>query len=225
MYHFDTLAFSVYPYIALTVFVLGHSYRYLNHPYHWNAKSSELLDKDSLKYGIFLFHAGIIVTFFGHLTGLLTPQDFLDRVGISAEFHEFVALSVGMVVGSLAFVGLILLLSRRLTRPRIRRTTSLNDFIVVALLLFVVTMGTFNAFFMHFDVLHSIAPWIQGIVTLRPDPELMRPVPWTYKAHILAALTLLGFSPFTRLVHIWSVPLTYLYRRFIVFRRREAQFS
>lgn len=224
MYSLNTLAFLVYPYIVLTVFVLGHGYRYLTQPYHWNARSSELLDKASLRYGILLFHWGIIVTFLGHLSGLLTPQPLLDRIGISAEMHEFVALSVGMVVGSLAFIGLVLLLSRRLTRPRIWGISSANDFVVVVLLLFVVALGTFNAFFMRYDVLYSIAPWIQGVVILRPDPELMRPVPWTYKVHILAALTLLGFSPFTRLVHIWSVPVTYLYRRFIVFRRREVEF-
>ena len=102
--------------------------------------------------------------------------------------------------------------------------SSANDLVVVVLLLFVVTMGTFNVFFSRYDVLYSIAPWIQGIVTLRPNPELMQPAPWTYKVHILAALTLLGFSPFTRLVHIWSVPVTYLYRTFIVFRRREVEF-
>ena len=85
MYSFNTLAFLVYPYIVLTVFVLGHSYRYMTRPYQWNARSSELLDKESLRYGILLFHWGIIVTFFGHLSGLLTPQPFLDRIGISAE--------------------------------------------------------------------------------------------------------------------------------------------
>jgi nitrate reductase gamma subunit len=223
MFSFNTLAFLVFPYVVLTVFILGHAYRYRTDMYHWNSRSSEILDKGSLKIPVVIFHYGIIVTFLGHLTGLLTPQWFLDRWGISAEVHEFVALSVGMVIGAMALIGLILLLARRLTVPRIFVTSSINDLAVLVLLIIAVGLGTFNAFFPSYDVLHSVAPWIQGIVTLGPDPELMRPVPWTYKVHILAAFTVLGFSPFTRLVHIWSVPLQYLFRRHVIIRRRELQ--
>jgi nitrate reductase gamma subunit len=222
---FNMLAFVVYPYLALTTFVVGHPYRYFTDPYNWNSKSSELLDKDSLKYGITIFHWGIIVTFLGHLSGLLTPQYILDAVGINAEIHAFIAVAVGIVVGSLAFVGLILLLGRRLTRRRIFAHTATNDFVTLALLLFVVTAGLYNALFGGdgTSVLYTVAPWIRGILTLTPDPNLMVAVPWTYKVHILGALTLLGFSPFSRLVHIWSAPFPYLIRRYIVFRRRVAE--
>jgi nitrate reductase gamma subunit len=50
----------------------------------------------------------------------------------------------------------------------------------------------------------------------------MREVPLSYKVHVLSALALLGFSPFSRLVHIWSIPIFYLIRRPIVFRRHPA---
>ncbi len=225
MWSFDTIAFLVFPYVMLTIFVVGHSYRYLSDPFHWNSKSSELLDKGSLRIGILIFHWGIIFTFFGHFFGLLTPQWFLDRLGITTEIHEEASILVGIVIGIMAFVGLILLLGRRVINPRITVTSSPNDILVVALLLFVVGWGTFNALFMRYDVVHSIAPWIRSIITFSPDPDLMVPVPWTYKVHILAALALLGFSPFTRLVHIWSVPVTYLIRRFILFRRRVVEIS
>lgn len=219
---FNMLAFVVYPYLALTTFVVGHPYRYFTDPYNWNSKSSELLDKDSLKYGITIFHWGIIVTFLGHLSGLLTPQWFLDKLGINAEIHEFMAIAVGIVVGSLAFVGLILLLARRLGRKRIFVHTSANDFVTLGLLLFVVAAGLYNALLGGYgkQVLYTVAPWIRSILTLTPDPKLMADVPWTYKVHILGALTLLGFSPFSRLVHIWSAPFPYFIRSYIVFRRR-----
>jgi nitrate reductase gamma subunit len=87
-------------------------------------------------------------------------------------------------------------------------------------LVFVVFLGTYNSYFKRFDVLYTIAPWIRSIVTFTPDPHLMNSVPWSYKIHILAAFTLLAFSPFTRLVHIWSVPVTYFLRPYISFRRR-----
>ncbi len=225
MWSFNIIAFLVYPYLMLTLFVVGHSYRYFADPFRWNSKSSELLDKGSLRIGILIFHWGIIFTFFGHFFGLLTPQWFLDKFGITAHIHETAAISVGMVIGTMASIGLVLLLGRRLLKPRILVTSSLNDIIVLLMLLFVVGWGTFNAFFMRYDVIYTIAPWIRSIVTFSPDPELMRPVPWTYKVHILSALALLGYSPFTRLVHIWSVPITYLVRRFILFRRRVVEIT
>jgi nitrate reductase gamma subunit len=225
MWSFNMIAFLVYPYIALTIFVVGHSYRYLADAFRWNSKSSELLDKGSLRIGILMFHWGIIFTFVGHFFGLLTPQWFLDKFGITAHIHETAAISVGMVIGTMASIGLALLLGRRLVKPRILVTSSLNDIIVLLMLLFVVGWGTFNAFFMRYDVIYTIAPWIRSIVTFSPDPELMRPVPWTYKVHILSALALLGYSPFTRLVHIWSVPIAYLVRRFILFRRRVVEIT
>lgn len=217
---FHTLAFLVFPYIALTIFVVGHSYRFLTDRYHWNSKSSELLDHDSLKYGVILFHWGIIFTFLGHFFGLLTPQPFLDKLGISSGLHEFIALYTGMLFGFMALIGLILILRRRFKNPRIKATSSTNDLVLLVLLVFVVFAGTYNSFFERYDVLYTIAPWIRSIITFDPDPDLMREVPWTYKIHILAALTLLAFSPFTRLVHIWSVPVKYSLRPYLSFRRR-----
>ena len=216
----NTLGFLVYPYVALTVFVVGHTYRYVTDRHHWNSRSSELIDKESLKYGITLFHWGIIFTFLGHFFGLLTPQDWLDRAGITADIHHTVAIGSGMLFGCMALIGLAILLWRRSTRPRVYINSSLNDFVVLLLLLVVVTLGTYNTFFPRGDVLYTVAPWIRSIVTFRPDSSLMADVPWSYKIHILAALTLLGYSPFSRLVHIWSIALTYLIRPYISFRRR-----
>ncbi len=217
---FSKLVFQVFPYIALTVFVVGHSYRYYTDRYHWNSKSSELIDRDSLKVGITMFHWGIIFTFFGHFFGLLTPQNFLNKLGITAGMHEFVALYTGMLFGTMSFVGLLILLRRRLGKDRVHATSSTNDIALLILLVIVVFLGTYNSYFKRFDVLYTIAPWIRGIVTLNPDQGLMAPVPWSYKIHILLALALLAFSPFTRLAHIWSVPVTYFLRPYISVRRR-----
>ncbi len=101
---------------------------------------------------------------------------------------------------------------------RVRAGTSSIHFATLILLLIAIGTGFYNVVFVRYDILGSVAPWIRSIVALRPDPALMEPVPLSYKIHILFALAVLGFSPFTRLVHIWSVPLTYLIRRFIVFR-------
>jgi nitrate reductase gamma subunit len=218
----NTLAFLVFPYVMLTVFFLGHSYRYLTDRFDWNAKSSELLEKEGLRYGVFLFHWGMIFTLLGHFFGLLTPQWLLDVVGITAEIHDVVAINTGRLFGLMTLSGLIMLFRRRITNARVRSTGSMNDLVVLASLFIVVLFGTYNTFFAHYDVLYSIAPWIRGIVIFTPDPDLMVPVPWSYKIHILGAFTVLGFSPFTRLVHIWSLPVSYLFRPYLSFRRRAA---
>lgn len=218
----NTLAFLVFPYLMLTVFVVGHSYRYCTDRFYWNAKSSELLEKETLRFGIVLFHWGMIFTFVGHFFGLLTPQWLLDTVGITAEIHDFVAVNTGRLFGLMTLIGLIILVRRRVTNARVRSAGSINDLVVLTLLSVVVFLGTYNTFFARYDVLYSIAPWIRSIVTFTPDPELMLPVPWSYKIHILGAFTILGYSPFSRLVHIWSLPVTYMVRPYLSFRRRAA---
>jgi nitrate reductase gamma subunit len=223
----NTLAFLIFPYLALATFVVGHMYRYVVDPYGWNTKSSELLDKKGLKFGVTIFHWGIIFTLLGHGAGLLIPQKYWDAVGINSQAHTLFATYSGFIVGAAALLGLALLIYRRISKDRIFATTSLNDFVTLGLLFFVVATGFTNVIgglYQHFDILNTIAPWLRGILTLTPDASLMLEVPLRFKVHILAVLTLLGFSPFSRLVHIWSVPITYLFRRWIIFRRREAIF-
>lgn len=217
----NTFAFVVFPYIVLAVFTLGHFYRYLKDPLRWNARSSEVLEKRVLKYGSVVFHYGILGTLAGHTGGLLIPQRLFDAVGIDAGTHTQIAYYSGVAVGLAAVVGAALLLWRRLTRPRLLAVTSKNDFATLILLLWVAGAGLFNVFFGDFHVLDTVAPWIRGIITLHPDPRLMDPVPFGYKLHIFSAFILLGFSPFSRLIHIWSAPFIYPFRRMLVYRKYE----
>lgn len=216
------LVFTVFPYICLVTFVVGHSYRYVIDRYAWNAHSSEFLEKKSLFWGSVLFHAGIVLTFVGHAGGLLIPQRYFDLVGIDSQMHLSIAHYTGEVVGISAFAGCLLLLWRRLSNRRVRLAGTLNDLITLGALSLVLATGVYNVFFGGYDVLYTVAPWIRGIVTFSPDPDLMRPVPLSFKIHVTAAWALLGFSPFSRLVHIWSVPVFYFFRRWIVFRRHPA---
>jgi nitrate reductase gamma subunit len=215
-----SLLFTVYPYICLTIFVVGHSYRYLTDRYGWNARSSELLEKKALFPGIVLFHWGIVFTFLGHAGGLLIPQRLLDLFGFQSQTHLTVALWSGLIVGSASVVGAALLLVRRAKNARIRAAGTRNDIVTIAALGMVTGVGLYNVIFGHYNVLYTVAPWIRGIVTFTPDAQLMREVPLSYKIHVIAAWTLLGFSPFSRLVHIWSAPIFYFFRPPIVNRRR-----
>lgn len=219
---FNTLAFMVFPYIALTLFVVGHAYRYATDLYKWNAKSSQMLESETLAYGTTIFHWGIILTFIGHAGGLLIPQSLYDAVGIDGQAHSAIAYYSGLAVGTLTVLGLAILIVRRVLYRRVRTRTSANDFFLLLFLLLVTGIGTYNVFFGHYYLLDTVAPWIRSIVIFRPEPELMIPVPFSYKLHIITAFALLAYSPFTRLVHIWSVPVYYLYRSLIVFRGKPA---
>ena len=213
------LAFTVLPYLCLTVFIVGHAYRYVTDRYSWNARSSEFLEKNTLNYGSVLFHWGILGTLLGHTGGLLIPQRVFDLVGISSEVHLLIAYWSGLLVGIVAFVGSAILLWRRLTNKRVKASGTANDLVTISGLAIVIGLGLYNVIFGHYNVLHSVAPWIRGILTLRPDAGLMRDVPMSYKIHIISALALLAFSPFSRLVHIWSAPVFYFVRRRILYRR------
>jgi nitrate reductase gamma subunit len=217
-----TLVFTVFPYLCLTTFVVGHAYRYVTDRYNWNARSSEFLEKKALFAGSVIFHWGIVLTFFGHAGGMLIPQSYFDLVGIDDQAHLAIAHWSGLAVGLAAFVGILLLLWRRLTHPRVRAVNTVNDTVTVLALLFVITTGLYNVLFGHHNVLYTVAPWIRGIVTFTPDATLMHGVPFSFMLHVTAAWALLAFSPFSRLVHIWSAPLFYFFRRWILFRRHPA---
>jgi nitrate reductase gamma subunit len=214
-----TLLFTVFPYLCLATFVVGHAYRYSTDRYGWNARSSEFLEKRNLFWGAVLFHVGIILTFVGHAGGLLIPQKIFDAFGIDSRMHLFIAHWSGAVVGLAAFAGGLLLLWRRVAHLRVRAAGTTNDLVTICFLTLVIGLGIYNVFFGDHNVLTTVAPWIRGIVFFQPDPTLMRPVPLSFKIHVTAAWALLAFSPFSRLVHIWSAPVFYLLRPRIVFRR------
>ncbi len=220
----QVFVFEVFPYLCLTVFAVGHAFRYVTDRYGWNARSSEFLEKKRLRIGSVLFHWGILGTLLGHAGGLLIPQTLFDRVGFDSRAHLFVAYWSGLLVGLAALAGSVVLLWRRAAHPRVRAAGTLNDLITMAGLALVVGLGVYNVVFGHFNVLDTVAPWIRGILILRPDAALMAGVPWSYKLHILSALALLAFSPFSRLVHIWSAPVFYLFRHPILFRK-HARFA
>ena len=216
-----TLLFTVFPYICLATFVVGHAYRYVTDRYAWNARSSEFLEKKTLFWGSVLFHVGIIFTFIGHAGGLLIPQKYYDLVGIDSETHLAIAHWSGEVVGIAALAGCLLLLWRRVSIPRVRLAGSGNDIFTLAALNLIIATGVYNVFWGNYNVLDSVAPWIRGIVFFSPDAELMRPVPLSFKIHVTTAWALLGFSPFSRLVHIWSAPVFYIMRPPILFRKKR----
>ncbi|MDU2065852.1 MAG: respiratory nitrate reductase subunit gamma [Sporomusaceae bacterium] len=215
----------LYPYIALTLFVVGHIYRYSSDPLGWTAQSSQLLEQKKLKWGSFLFHFGIVAVLGGHIAGLLVPKAFFDGIGISNELYHQGAIYGGGPVGLIAFAGMVLLALRRFGNDRILAVSSVSDRLIVLLLLGEILLGigaTFSNLFdaSHFDYRQTIAPWFRSLFIFCPDSTLMSSVPWIFKLHILAGFFIFALWPFTRLVHVWSLPVEYLQRAYIQYWRR-----
>ena len=211
------LLFVWYPYICLTVFLLGSLIRFDREPYTWKASSSQMLRKRQLRWGSNLFHVGILFLLLGHTVGLLTPTSVYTLV-MSVEQKQLIAVAAGGIAGVICFVGLTLLLHRRLFDERIRHTSSMMDIAILALLWIQLVLGLITLPFSigHRDgsVMLILSHWAQGIVTLHPvDAKTLQGLDWPYLTHLVLGMTLFLVFPFCRLVHIWSAPVWYLGRR------------
>ena len=211
------LLFQIYPYIALTVLALGCIARYETVPFTWKSSSSQLLRRKQLIMGSVLFHIGVLIIFFGHLAGLLTPLWFFELVGITHGFKQWLAIIVGGVGAILALTGGGMLLHRRLTDPRIRATSSFADIGILVLLLAQLVLGvlTITVSLQHLDggEMVNFMTWSQGIFTFRTDAwQSVAHANILFKLHIFLGLTIFLLFPFTRLVHMLSVPVRYLWR-------------
>lgn len=221
--------FQVFPYIALVVLIFGSIVRFDRDPYTWTSKSSQLLRRGWFVWGNIMFHIGILVILFGHLFGLLTPLWIFHALGIEPETKQWMAIIGGGIAGVLALAGLTLLIARRLLDPRIRKNSSFWDttilfFILAQLLLGLYTIPASIAHAEGGTEMLKYMNWAQGIVTFDPEAaSYIRDVPWQFKTHIALGLTIFLVSPFTRLVHFWSAPLTYIFRRqYQIVRKRRA---
>lgn len=217
--------FGIYPYIAMTVFVLGSIFRYDRDPYTWKASSSQMLSSKGMRWGSNLFHVGIILLFFGHLVGLLTPHS-VYHLFMSAATKQMMAMVAGGIFGTLCFIGMVILIHRRLTNPRVRATTKFSDIFVLLLLFVQLILGllTIPASAQHPDgsSMIALANWAQHIVTFRSGAaDFIVHEALIFKLHIFLGLTMFLVFPFTRLVHVWSAPAKYLFRKgYQVVRKR-----
>jgi nitrate reductase gamma subunit len=208
--------FGIYPYIAITVFFLGSLLRYDRDQYTWKASSSQLLSKKDMRLGSNLFHVGIIMLFFGHLAGLLTPQ-WAYHFLMTAGQKQVMAMTAGGIFGLMCLAGMILLIRRRMTDPRIRATSQAADLPILLILFVQLVLGLltipFSAQHLDGSSMVALASWAQHLVTFQGDAaSFVAGEAWVFKLHLVLGLTIFLLFPFTRLVHVWSVPIQYLSR-------------
>jgi nitrate reductase gamma subunit len=218
--------FNVYPYICLTVFLMGSLARFDRDQYTWKSDSSQLLRSGQLKWGSNLFHIGILFLFFGHTVGLLTPS-FVYEPFITAGQKKMIAVVAGGIAGFVCFIGLTLLLHRRIFDPRIRLTSHRTDLFILIVLWIQLVLGMITLSFSigHSDgqVMKLLSAWAQGIVTFNPNASLLVGLDWPYLVHLVLGMTIFLLFPFSRLVHVWSGfgTLAYVFRPYQVVRSRK----
>lgn len=223
-----TVLFGVYPYIALVTFVLGSWIRFDHEQYTWKSDSSQLLSKQYMRFASNVFHIGILGIFFGHLAGLVTPHAVFLALGVSDMVHQNMAIYAGGLFGLMVILGGTILWLRRLFNKRVRAASRWMDINILGWLIMTALVG-FSTIFVsmghaeHGDasVMIRLAEWVQSVIVLQPNPELLRSVDTVYKLHIFFGLSVFLFFPFTRLVHIWSAPIGYLFRAYQVVRAKR----
>ncbi len=227
MSYLNQFIFGIYPYICLTVFLLGSLIRFDRDQYTWKSDSSQLLKAGQLRLGSNLFHVGILFLFFGHTVGMLTPH-FVYEPFMTAGAKQLLAMVSGGLFGLLGFVGVTLLLHRRLAEPRIRATSKTSDIVLLLLiwLQFALGLATIPLSAQHLDgsMMLVLAEWAQRIVTFRGGAaELMLQAGWVFKAHMFLGMSIFLIFPFTRLVHVWSgfATVAYLARPYQLVRSRR----
>lgn len=223
----DIFLFGVYPYIAFTVFLVGSLIRFDRDQYTWKSDSSQLLKAGQLRAGSNLFHVGVLFLFFGHLFGMLTPH-FVYAHFLAAGSKQLMAMVSGGIAGTLGFIGVTLLLHRRLFEPRIRINSKTSDIVLLVLLWLQLALGlaTIPLSAQHLDgsMMMKLAGWAQTIVTFQAGaPELLAEAGWIFKLHMFLGMSIFFIFPFTRLVHVWSGfgTVAYLVRPYQVVRARR----
>ncbi|WP_024805153.1 respiratory nitrate reductase subunit gamma [Nocardia sp. BMG51109] len=222
----DILLWVAVPYAALAICLVGHVWRYRYDKFGWTTRSSQLYENRLLRLGSPLFHYGIVFVFLGHVLGLVVPESWTEAIGVSEGAYHAVSFWTGTAAGAATVLGLAILIYRRRTVGPVFSATTRNDKVMYVILGATLALGLGTTLYytlsgQEHDYRQDVAPWFRSVFYFRPDPELMAHAPLGFRLHALAACALFALWPFSRLVHVWSAPVGYLTRPYIVYRSRD----
>ena len=224
----DVLLWIIVPYVAIAVFVVGHWWRYRRDQFRWTSRSTELLDRGTLGWASPAFHYGALAAIGGHVIGLCIPDSATNAIGIPETTYRWFAGVAGGIAAAVTVIGLAGLIYRRATSDRVRRTTTRMDMLTYFLLTMLIVLGSWMTFgYTLFtdtpeNYRATISPWWQSLFYLDPKVDAATNAPLIYQLHAIVAWAFWGTFAFSRLVHAWSIPLQYLGRPYILYRRRFA---
>jgi nitrate reductase gamma subunit len=224
----SALLWIALPYVSLATLIVGLVWRYRYDQFGWTTRSSQLYENRILRIASPLFHYGMLAVIAGHFIGLMIPEAWTEAVGITEETYHKLTLPMSLVAGAAALVGLIALIVRRRSNTRVMERTSRGDKIMYVFLGLAVVLGVFVSWYASgiFNDGHNyredVAVWFRSVLIFQPQPEAMAAAPLAFQLHAVAGFLLFAVWPFTRLVHVFSVPIMYLARPYVVYRRRES---
>ncbi len=228
MTFFQKLIFAVYPYIALTVFVVGSWIRYDAEQYTWKTDSTQLLSNSNMVLASNFFHIGVLAIFGGHFAGLVLPHGLWLALGVSDMQHQWLAISAGTVFGLMCLIGGAILWLRRMFNARVRAGSRYSDILILSWLMVTLLLGLStipvsvgHAHHNNPEVMLALSQWVQSILTLNPQPELLDKVDAVFKTHMFFGMTVFLLFPFTRLVHVLTAPINYLGRAYQIVRQKR----
>lgn len=213
----DIVIFVVFPYVAIVLAPLVGVYRYYNDRFSYSSFSSQFLENRILFWGSVPWHYGVLIILLAHLLALLFPGWWAAL--IAAPVRLYVLEVTGLALALLTVLGLALLIGRRLRDRRILTVTSAMDWLLLAALLGQVVTGFWVALFYRWGsdwYLHTAVPWLVSLLVLNPQVQYVTALPWVVKLHMLGGFFIILLFPFTRLVHVVTVPITYLWRPYQV---------
>jgi nitrate reductase gamma subunit len=222
------LLWAIIPFAAIATFIVGHWWRYRYDQFGWTSASTQLFEQKILGWAGPAFHYGALGAVAGHVIGLMIPHSFTEAVGISESTYRWFSAIPGSIAGAVCTIGFVGLVYRRATNLRVRRTTSRTDMLVYFLLAFLIALGCWLTFANNlltdspYDYRETVAEWWRSLFILQPDVDAIQGVPAVYQVHAIVAWAFWALFPFSRLVHAWSIPLQYLGRPYILYRRRYA---
>jgi len=222
----DLILFGIFPYVAVALAVAVGIYRYCIDRYSWSSQSSQFLENKALFWGSVPWHYAILLILLAHLLAFLLPGVW-DRL-LGAPLRLLVLEGTGMALGLLTVVAMLLLIVRRAGNARVCTVTTPIDWLLLASLLLQVVTGVIIAMTLRWGGLwytHTVSPWLWSLLRLQPDVQYLAVMPALVKLHAFNAFLLLAIFPFSRLVHVVSVPFTYLGRPYqvVVWYRRRAR--
>jgi nitrate reductase gamma subunit len=221
----DLFLWIALPYLCLATFVVGHVWRHRRDQLTWTARSTQLLEQPLLRVGSLLFHFGVLAVIGGHVLGILVPAGVTETIGIDEDTYHLISIVAGGAAGIAMTLGFLILLVRRFGHPRVRATTTRVDLVMYPLLTVAIATGMLATFGGNLvDAYHyreTVSPWFRGLFTFRPHADEMASAPFLFQLHAASVFLLYAVWPFSRLVHAWSIPLSYLQRAWIPYRSRN----
>lgn len=222
----NVLLYAVFPYVAVTLAIVFTIYRYYSDRFSYSSLSSQFLENRKLFWGSAPWHYGILFVLTGHLVGLLIPRGVLAWNGV--PWRLYVLEITGLAFALLALWGIIALIARRLSSSRVRAVTSAMDWVLLAALLTQVIAGIWTALFYRWGsswYAGFAVPYLYSLLLFRPDITLVENLPFMVQLHIGGGFVILLLLPFTRMVHLLTYPITYLWRPYqvVIWNKQRAQ--